>query len=344
MKRILAFLLVMVSLLTLASCSKAEYALKAGDTVICGEMFYSELYSYKNEFLINYLGLTEDNAAIWSQDSPSGNNETVGETITRMALEEMVQFAWVIEYARDNGAVLGEEDYEAIDTIIEEMRGNFDTEEEFLAYLESLKFDEESMRDYVEFTALYDKGFNMLVAENGLYAVPQEKYDEFYKNNFYTVKHIYINTVSGVDEEGNAVSLTDDEKKAKKDKIDKLMSDLESGVDFDTLYLISEDSMASYYPDGLTFSDGMIFEEYEETAKSLKAGEYEKIELENGGVYIILRLELSETDREEYNSYIKGTVNADVQMNIYEDHCDEVEINYDIINSYKIEDVPIVSR
>lgn len=349
MKRIIALLMILVSLVSLASCSKEtaeenKYVVVAGDTKLMPAALYSELYTYKNDFLFNYLGATEDNAAIWQQDSPSGRMETVGETITRMALEDVVQFAWVIEYARDNGMTLSEDDLAKIEEGYNSIRENFETEEEYQRYLDTLKFTDETIKEYLEFTLLYDKGFGLLVAENGLYPLSEDVYDKYYSDNFYTVKHIFINDVSKEDEEGNPVELTEEEKKAQTEKADKIYADLESGIDFETLFMLSEDGMSTLYPNGLTFTEGMIESNYEEAVKKLEVGQYTKVNGQYGGIYIILREELSQTEREEYDDYVRNAVHSDIQAKIYSQHKGEVTVNYDIVNSYKIEDMPVAGE
>lgn len=345
MKRITSLLLVLITSFALLSCGKEtateKYAFKAGETEIDGAAFYSELYTYKNDFLFNYLGLSADSASIWSQDSPSGRMETVGETITRMALEDTVQFAWVVEYAKDNGAVLSEEDMDDLETGYDNLRSNFETEEKYQEYLDTLTFTDETLREYLEQTLYYDKGFAMLIGENGPYPVAEDAYDKYYEENFYSVKHIFINDVSKENEEGNTVELTENEKKEQTEKAEQIYTDLQNGTDFDTLYILSEDSMSTYYPDGITFTDGMIDSSYEEAAKALEVGEYAKINGQYGGIYIILRVDLLESDREEYDDLISNAIHSEIQQRIYTDHKKEVTVNYDIVDTYKIEDIPV---
>ena len=103
MKKIIVLLL---SLLLLVSCTETKSevaALSCGETVITREVFYSHLVNYKHDFLQNYLGIKEDNEAIWTQDSPGGRNENIAEAVTRMAVEDMIQFIWITEYANQNG-------------------------------------------------------------------------------------------------------------------------------------------------------------------------------------------------------------------------------------------------
>lgn len=349
MKRIIALILAALMLFTLVSCGEgekktADYVVKAGDTKLDVGAYYSELYTYKNDFLFNFLGLEADNPAIWTQDSPSGRLETVGDTLARMALEDIVQFAWVIEYAKDNGAVLSEEDRATLDEGYSTLLQNFDNAEEYNKYLDTLKFTEDTMKEYLEQTLYYDKGFGMLIGENGLYPVAEDAYDKFYEENYYSVKHIFINDVNKLDEEGNPIELTAEEKKAQVEKADQIYADLQSGTDFDTLYMLSEDGMSTSYPEGLTFTSGMIDESYETAVKGLKVGEYTKVSGDYGGIYIVMRVDLLESGREDYDSAIRDAVHSDIQARIYTDHKKEVEVNYDLINSFKFEDVPVAGN
>ena len=337
-----------ITVFTLAACKETkesvDYVFKAGDTEIDLGAYYSELYTYKNDFLYNFLGATEDNPAIWTQDSPSGRLETVGETLARMALEDVVQFAWVIEYAKDNGAVLSDEDRATLDEGYNTLRENFETDEDYQKYLDTLKFTDETLKKYLEETLYYNKGFEMLVAENGLYPIAEDAYDSYYKDNYYSVKHIFVNDVNKTDEEGNVVALTEEEKKAQTEKADKIYADLMSGTDFETLYMLSEDGMSTSYPEGLTFTNGMIDSNYEEAVQKLNVGEYTKVNGDYGGIYIVMRVDLLDSGREDYDSAIKDAVHSEIQANIYTDHKKEVEVNYDLINSFKFEDVPVAGE
>ncbi|MBE6700472.1 MAG: hypothetical protein E7582_01085 [Ruminococcaceae bacterium] len=345
MKKALSLILILLILISLVSCSNSSknVAITCGSTTVSGEIFYSQLLNYKNEFLISYLGLTEDNPAIWSQDSPTGRLETMGEALTRMAVEDMTQFAWVIEYAKDNGVTIDEENKKGIEEAVASLKENFETEEEYKEYLTTLKLDDESLNTYLEYTILYDEGFRLLTGEGGPYALTEEDYKEYYEKNFYTVKHIFVNNVSKVGEDGEEVPLTEDEIKEKEDKAKGILDALDKGEDFETHYLFSEDQMAVSYPDGITIADGFTYDTaYESTAKALKEGEYKMVNGTSGGIYIILRLPLSESDYEEYKSYVQTVVNQEVTTRIYSDCKNDVTVNYDVINSYPIEEIPIL--
>lgn len=356
MKRIIALLLIIATVLTFASCNKkAAVAPTAGTTTVteetpvmkCGSteidygVFYTQMYTTKNDFLFNYLGAEADDPAIWSQDSPTGRLETMGEAFTRMVLEEIVQFAWVVEYAKDNGAVLTEEDNADVEESYNKLKEELGTEEAYREYLATFKFTDESLKKYYEQMVLYSKGFTLLVSENGLYPINDSDYDKYFEENFYTTKHIFINNVSKEDENGNPILLTEEEKKAQNEKADKIYTDLKDGTSFDVLYLLSEDEMAMSYPDGITFTDGMIEDyNYVESAKALKPGGYTKVDGVDGGIYIVMRCELNYDEMADYEAFIADGVESKIQSKIYSDHSGEVTVNYDVVNLNKVENIP----
>lgn len=348
MKRIIALILVALSLLAFASCADTDktdmsWAVRSGETEVSYPAFYSELFGYKNDFLQGYLGMTEDNANIWAQDSPSGNNETVGDSLKRMALEDIVQFAWVVDYGVARGAELNDEDLSVVEDGMASVRENFETEEDYTEYLSMLGFTEDTIREYLKLTLMYDKGFELLIAENGPYHLTEEDYDKYYNDNYFTVKHIFVNNVSKIDEEGNEIALTEEEAKAQTEKAERIFADLEGGEEFDTLFMLSEDEMSVSYPDGITFTHGMISDtNYVGAVEKLAVGEYTKVEGENGGVYIIKKLDLSEADREEYDEYVMSAVHSELQEKIYADHKNDVTVNYDAINQCDINEIPVM--
>ncbi len=334
-------LLILALVLLLSSCSNSTPAISVGSTEISENAFYSELLNYKRDFLFGYLGVSEDSAAIWTQDSPEGKNENVGEAVTRMAVEEMVQFAWVIEYAKDNGAKITDEDKKLIEEDLKKLKDSFESEEEFNSYLENLHLNDKELKEYIENTYYYDKGFEKLISEGGEYEVGEEQLKKYYEDNFFTVKHIFIDTLYGYDGNGNPVELTEMEKAGKYSRVQQIIDDLENGGNFDILTTFSEDGSHVTYPDGITFGMGLTSDfAYENAVAETKVGEYTYYESE-GGIYIIKRQELSETDFNQYIDYIKSAVYAEVSEKIYSDHKDEVKVNYEVINGMDIKEIKI---
>lgn len=346
MKKIITFALIIFTAFSLISCvekEKSEWALSCGETKISKNAYHAQLVTYKSEFLFSYLGVTEDNENYWTQDSPGGRMETVADTLSKMTLEDMVQFAWVVEYAKKNGFTIGEEERTLAEENLAGLKSGFETDEEYLEYINKLGLLEKDVTEYLENTILYDRGFEKLTSEGGLYEVTDETLKNYYSNNFYTVKHVFLNDVNKVDEEGNAVELTDEEKNEKAFKAEEILSDLESGIPFDIFYTMSEDGAATAYPNGMTFTKGVTSDvSFEDEVATMKIGDYKIIRPENGGVYVVTRLELDESAFYDYEEYIYTAVYQSITEDIYRDHSREVEVNEEVIGSFDIKTLPVL--
>ncbi|MBQ7897724.1 MAG: hypothetical protein IJ323_04960 [Clostridia bacterium] len=343
MKKIILALLFIFVFTSCASNDDA-WSLSCGDTSLSPGSFYAQAVTYKNDFLQGYLGLTEDSASIWTQDSPSGGNESVADSLMRMVVEDMTQFVWVVEYAKDNGAVVTEEEKESLQKDFEEMKSGFTDNEAFLEYIGKLNVTEEELHAHLNETLYYDKGFEMLTSEGGLYAVSDEDLLEYYKNNFYTVKHVFFNDVTSTDEEGNTVTLTEEGKAEKLEKAKKVIADLDEGIPFETLYMLSEDGASTSFPDGMTIAQGFTSDaSYEEEVMALDIGEYKLIIPDNGGVYVVKRMPVDEGAFEEYYDYVYSAVCQEITEKIYSDHKNEVTVNYDLINTFDIKAMPVLN-
>ncbi len=347
MKKIIAFAFVIFTLLLLVSCAdkkESEWALSCGDTKISKNAYHAQIVTYKTEFLLNYLGVTEDNEMYWTQDSPGGRMESVGDVILKMTLEDMVQFAWVVDYAKKNGFAIGEEEKSTIEADLAELKSGFDTDEKYLEYIGKLGLEEADVKEYVENTYLYDKGFEKLTSEGGLYEINDETLMNYYKKNFYTVKHIFLNDVNKLDEEGNSVDLTEEEKNEKSRKAEEILADLENGVPFDLFYSMSEDDAAASYPNGITFTKGVTTDiSFEDEVAKMKVGDYKIIRPENGGVYVVARIELDETAYPDFEEYIYTAVYQSITEDVYRDHSREVEVNTEVVDSFDITKIPVLS-
>ncbi len=346
MKKILAFACVILTVFSLISCSEKEatdWALSCGDTKISKNAYHAQLVTYKTEFLFNYLGVTEDNENYWTQDSPGGRMESVGDVLSQMTLEDMVQFTWVVEYAKKNGFTIGEEEKKLADEKLAELKSGFETDEEYLEYIAKLGIIEADVVEYVENTMLYDKGFEKLTSEGGLYAVDDETLKDYYSKNFYTVKHVFLNDVNKLDEEGNTVELTDEEKNEKTLKAEEILAELQRGMPFDLYYALSEDGAATSCPNGMTFTKGVTSDvSFEDEVATMKIGDYKIIRPQNGGVYVVTRLELDESAFSDYEEYIYTAVYQSITEDIYRDHSREVEVNEEAIGSFDIKTVPVL--
>lgn len=345
MKKIVLFLVVVFSVITLASCSaEEEWAVSCGDTKISKNAFQAQLVTYKTEFLLNYLGVEEDNNDYWTQTTPGGEFGTFEEALIQMTLEDMVQFAWVVEYAKRCGVEISDIDREVIEEDFTRLKKTFESEDGFEEYIKKLGLTEDDVKVYLENTLYYDEGFGRLVAQDGLYPVTDALLKGFYEENFYTVKYVYLNDETKTDEDGNTVPLTEEEIQEKHLRADGIISDLENGVSFDVLYMMTEDAAYEEYPDGMTMTPGLTTDvTLDEEILSMEIGEYKKITPESGGIYVVSRVELDDMAYYEYEEYINTAVYQAVTEDIYSDHASEVEVNEEVIQSFDVKSLPILN-
>ena len=143
---------------------------------------------------------------------------------------------------------------------------------------------------------------------------------KFYDENFYRAKHILIN----IDE--------DTDEKAAEAKAKELLEKAKNGEDFDTLVKEnSEDPGSESNPDGYVFTDGQMVEEFENTVKSLKSGEF-GICKSTYGYHVILRLDLPEFEDH------KSTVSSSYESKRVENRVEEL-LKENNIESRKYDDV-----
>lgn len=343
MKRIIAIVLFLL-LLTSCTAKNEGWALSCGDTKLSSGSFHAQTVTYKNEFLQGYLGITDDSEMIWTQDAPTENNESVEDSLMRMVVEDMTQFVWVVEYAKDNGVTITDEEKENLEKDFLEMKSSFPTNEDYLDYIGKLNVTEEELRAHLTETLYYDKGFEMLTSEGGLYALTEEDLIEYFKDNFVTIKHIFFNDVATIDEGGNTLTLTEKGKAEKLEKAKSVLADLDAGIPFETLHMLSEDGASTSYPDGMTFTEGFTTDaSYEEAVMALNEGEYKLITPDNGGIYIAMRMHIDMSAFEEYHDYVYSAVCQEVTEKIYADHKNDVKVNYDFINTLDIKTMPVLN-
>lgn len=344
-KRIFALILVLI--LSLSSCSsvKSETVFAYGDAVMNENLYFYELAMMKTQLLQEYSGATTDVPALWA--SEIGENVTFDDYAYAQCQMNIATVLFFADYAMQNGGALTNEDKKTIDTAIDDIISEMGSKAAVNKYLEAYTINLDMYKDYLELYALYNKGITLAYSENGEYAIDRADMEEYFRNNFVTVKHIAIGTeYAGTDEDGNFVYYTEEEKKEKREIIDSITDALAKGEDFDKFYSLSEDKSSETYPDGYTITKGVLdtsMQGYENVAFSLEEGEWDTFELEGTSVYIIKRVPLLESDFMNCaNSILNTLVQVDMAETVIENY-DNFIMNQDIIDNYNMAMVPVVS-
>lgn len=344
MKRIICLLMTVLMCFGLFSCAKAlpdDVVLSFKSTQVDDGFFRSQVSAYKSSYVFNYMGLDKDSPAIWAADSGE-EGVTIGEGIINLSLAECAAMAWIVEYAKSSGIVLDEEDRELINSDIEVLKEECGGEEEYQKFIKDLGFTNEDMIKNAEFSLLYEYGIEKLTGEGGVYEITDAEVDKYFEENYIAVKHVYVNNVAELDENGNYVAITDENKKKQDEKAAMLEEDLTSGVDFDLLYGLSEDQMAVSFPNGMIMGVGDVNSViYEEAALKLEMGEWVRVDVDDFGVYFIKRVEMPEDKIASKKEDIRYILRSDIQNEIWETYQDKFVINEKYIEDFDINSIGI---
>ena len=345
MKRIIAFLLITVFAFGLVSCSDKlpeGVVVAYGDVEVDEGFFYSEVSAYKSSYLYNVAGLDADSPVVWAGDSEE-EGVTVGEAIIRLALEESAAMAWAVDWAKKNGIELTDDDYSLIEqdlALLEEQCGG---REEYIKFIEEHGFTEEEMKKNAEFSLYYDKAMQSLTSKGGKYEISEEEINEYFEENYVAVKHVYVNNVAELGEDGETyVQISAETLEEKEQKAETIEKALENGDDFDILYSMSDDGMISPYPDGMVITYGDVASiDYEEACFDLEIGEWKRVDIPYYGIYFIKRVESPEALGEQRKAEIPYVMRADIQQEIYDEFEDEFVINKQYIEDFDINAVEV---
>ncbi len=344
MKKISALILISLLCFSLFSCSKKipeGYAVYYGDTGIPEDYFMSEATGYKNNYLFYYLGFDGDSKTIWDMDSEK-EGFTIGEAIVQMTLEECAAVAWVVDWAKNQGITLTEEDMKLIEEDLAALEEELGGREEYLEFIEKVGLSEEAMQTNSELSLLYQYGMETLTSEGGEYEITDEEVDEYFNENYVAVKHIYVNNVAEIDESsGEYVQISSENLEQQNARADMYEEGLKGGDDFDLLYVLSDDNMQPVYPEGMTISRGDVASiDYENAAFELEVGEWKRVDIPNYGIYFIKRVEIPEEgyERREEARYI---LQGDVEAEIWNEYEKEFIVNEDFISGIDVKSLPV---
>ena len=353
MKRILLIALALLLCISVVSCSEKKDSdkdevtlpkgcvLGYGDTYVTESYFMSEVSMYKSSYLYSVMGVDADLDGLWDEES-NEEGVTKGDAILNLALEECFAMAWAVDWGKKNGIDLTDEDRALIDEDIATVSEQYGGYDKFIEAIKESGLTEEEFYANSEFSLLYEKSISALTAEGGIYGISAEEIDKYFNDNFVAVKHVYVNNVAEVGEDGTYVQITSDNYDEKMKKADNMESALKDGEDFDVLYAMSEDGMKAAYPDGMVITAGDVASvDYEEACFALKEGEWKRVDIPMYGIYFIKRVEMPQDLVDQRKAEVPYYMRADVQHKIWEDHKDEFVVNFDFVDKIDVSAVPV---
>ncbi len=334
MKRIIAFLLSILSLFITSSCDSDDIKDKgnSGDTVMSykeekmSSGLYGFVFSYnKSSYLYmlqNYDGTAyaNDTEAFWNTKTEDGL--TLGEGIVKDINNHCKMILVASSVAKEYGVTLSHDDISSAEDELNDLIAVYGSEKKLNDYLRKFGLDAEDVLEYLKDKCLVSVLQAKLCESNGICAVDDEMLFAYAEEHYIKVKHIYY---SDDNHDGKAF-----------DDLSAIAEQINSGdAKLDEFKDKSDDSFISSNPDGALAERSTLNEEYLKCADGLKDGMCGVVEIE-GGAYLIESLEISEEDIEENFELMYTAVANDEFSKYISSYYDAVEINRAELEKYDI--------
>ena len=354
MKKIIAVLLVIMTVLGVCSCGGDSYAMKYGKAVISQNEYMYLLSRYKAIFLTSYLN-GQDTNEMWNMPV-SDNGTTIEAFLMSVANENIKNNAVCLQTFDDLGLKLTNEQINAVDEYIKSLRTKAGSKDSLNSELSEFGVNSNDLKEiYLKDekikavkTALFEKGAELELTDT--------ERDAYYKTSYVRLKHIYINNVKDFarDDEGDLIidsdtgtyktrELSETEKAEKTALAESIYADILSGGDFDSLMLEhTADPAMTNFPDGyyVTVSSTLLPTALIEKGFSMADGEVEYIESEIG-VHIIKREPLEEKAYADQNKLVfftdfENTLMMSKLTDYLATHSEDVLVNTDVTDTFSL--------
>jgi hypothetical protein len=264
-----------------------------GLDVTWGEYFYWLVYSIT--MVENYYGEITD----WNAACAFDETMTYKDYVQQAATDAVVQYRAMEYNAQAMDVTLDEEDQAALDEIWNQSRDTYAEGDDaaFEEYLASIYLDKDLFYYMNGITQLYTKVFEKQYGVGGENLSDEDTDAYVQAAGYMRAKHILLSTKA----EDGTTDLSEEEKAEKKATAEEVFSQLKACTDTESLLTkfdelsaeYNEDPGASSYPDGYTFVEGSMVQEFYDAAASLGENQmYDGIVESDYGYHIILRLPL----------------------------------------------------
>ncbi|MBR5453318.1 MAG: peptidylprolyl isomerase [Clostridia bacterium] len=357
MKKILKItaILTVLSLLLcfMIGCSSAPAAMKYNGTVLTTNMYSFYLSRYKAQILASYNS-GQDNESFWTQVLDEESGDTFADFFTDIVVDNIKINVICAELFDEYDLSLSKDVYQSIDSEIASLIDEYYSRAEFNLTAASFGVNDKILRDIYVMDAEIKALYSYLFGEGGIQAVTEAEKEQHYRDDYFHIKTIFINTTYDIltdedgkyiyDEEGYVKSedKTEEEIAAAKAKSEALKALLEAGEDFEGLIKeYSDDPANEAYPDGFYFTDDTTYYgNVIEVAGKLSEGEWGIAESEYG-IHYVLKLPLEDKAYEEkkYEEFFSGLESEIVNEKfdkIISDRLEDVWVNEEEIAKYSI--------
>lgn len=311
-KRIIALVLAALTALSLAGCGEKSFSAGTITEGLCydatgispdaaaltvdGKDVPMDIYFY----WLNYSaaaveGIMAESFGGLDWDYVLTDGRTVLELVKDEALNTVVRFAVMENFAADNNVVLSEEETAELEALRAQYVEACGGEEAYLAQIAALGLREESYDLLCAADFRYASMEELSVTEGSALYPSQKELEALAKDTYVTADHLLLLTIdlttgAALDEETVA------QKKALAEELYAQLSATAADELEETFTALadqySEDTGRASNPTGYTFTTGEMLAEFEEAAFALQPGEISDIVETVYGYHIILKKEL----------------------------------------------------
>lgn len=169
------------------------------------------------------------------------------------ALNTAMSLVYYASVAQQNGIVLTKDDEKDIEDSLESLMTSYKVDKNGLnSMMAEYSMNYDLLKEYYRLQKLASAGKEYALGEGGPHAITDDDYREYYKANYYTLRHLNLNNINKLGENGKEVILSDEEKAAVNAQADNIELALAAGADLADYAELSSDNFLKLYPSGIT--------------------------------------------------------------------------------------------
>ena len=351
-QRVVALIVMLAVVMSATVCGASSFTIHyqelASDApvvmTINGDEVHSDEYAGYMEYNMAYyasmyaqMGITDlwnntEAAAAFGPSMPDAAKEQA--VYTRVIMQKMKELGLSLTYTQEKQLAAARQ--KTIDSI------GYDA---YLDQIAQFGFNDAAYTNFMYLSMCYQTLEDYYYGENGVNVPSEDELKQYFADNYITAKHILISTTDSTTGEATR---TDEEAKALAQSI---LDRINAGEDFDALMTqYNEDPGMTNNPNGYTFTEGQMVDEFYNGAKDLAEGEVSGLVKSQYGYHIIMRTVLDDSQFDTYRDEIVSNVagSMDDLLSQWIDAADVQttdtfnEITYQNVADYLFDDVKTV--
>jgi len=335
-----SFLVCLLCVMPLVSCSSDKAAMTYGSSVVTERMYRYWATQFKQYVMESFAG-SSDTDAFWSQDVGGMTMEDYTNGIIQVNIKKNLV---CMELFEEFGLTLSEDAVAAADADMADLIESYGSKSALNHDLANYGINADILREIYliqeKISAVY-----AYMESTGMIAPSDEVLEQYYLDHYARIKYITIVMANIEGEEDGKVaysSLSEAELAEKNALIDDIMAQLEGGADFDELLKKYGETDMTGYENGVYISTNNAGYKIIDEALDMEIGEIRRID-QDAAAYITVRLELEKKPylNDKMGQFADlGTYCADeVFQNMLTEYGKDIEVNDSVVGKYSVRDV-----